>query len=136
MVPTDMEFLKERGEVGDCVRAATASILGVPIAEVPHFVKDHDHNWRAEWEDWLEARGWNVVEIDPRQGPDCYHLAAGPTIRSKDETALHMVVMKGPWLAHDPHPSHAGLLAANRKFILAAMDAATMRGGQIGHNDS
>jgi hypothetical protein len=40
MTPVDQEFLKERGEPGDCWRACIATILGLPLAEVPHILHD------------------------------------------------------------------------------------------------
>jgi hypothetical protein len=38
MTPVDQEFLKERGEVGDCWRACLATVLDLPIANVPHII--------------------------------------------------------------------------------------------------
>jgi hypothetical protein len=37
----DMEILTEDGHVGHCVRACTATILGLPRSRVPHFFRDH-----------------------------------------------------------------------------------------------
>jgi hypothetical protein len=117
--PQDMEYLVENGEVGDCVRACTASILGLNASEVPHFVGEHSGNWRSHWEDWLEARGLIVVEIDPRRRPDCLYLGCGPTVRTKEyRPAAHMVVMEGIGVAHDPHPSRAGLTTLDRVYVL------------------
>jgi hypothetical protein len=115
----DMEFLKENGEVGDCVRASTATILRIDRSEVPHFVRDHSGHWRGPWEDFVRERGYCVVEIDPRQRPDCDFLACGPTERSTgDGTASHMVVMNWIGLLHDPHPSRKGLTGIDRVYLL------------------
>jgi hypothetical protein len=114
-----MEFLRENGEIGDCVRAATATILGIDRAEVPHFVRDHSGHWKGAWADFLEERGFEVIEIDPRQRPDCDYLACGPTERSiGDGTASHMVVMNWIGLLHDPHPSRKGLTGIDRVYVL------------------
>jgi hypothetical protein len=128
MTPVDMEFLVENGEVGDCVRACTASIFGLPASEVPHFVRDHKGDWRGPWEDWIEARGYIVLEIDPRRRPECIYLGCGPTPRTKEyRPAAHMVVMQGIGIAHDPHPSRAGLTTLDRVFVLAPVSLPTIK---------
>lgn len=119
MIPVDMEFLVEDGHVGDCVRACTASLLGLPREAVPHFVREEKGSWRHAWEDWLEERGWIVVEADPRIRPSCLYLGCGPTPRTKEyRPAAHMVVMDGIGVAHDPHPSRAGLTTLDRVYVL------------------
>lgn len=123
----DMEFLVEDGAVGDCVRASTATILGVPREEVPHFVRDHKGHWRHAWEDWLEDRGIVVVEIDPRSRPNCIYLGCGPTPRTTEyRPAAHMVVMDGRELAHDPHPSRAGLTTLDRVYLLVPQNVTAL----------
>lgn len=115
----DMEFLNESGEVGDCVRACTATVLGLSPADVPHFVRDHDGDWRFPWEEFIEERGYIVVEIDPRRRPECVYLGCGPTPRTKQyRPAAHMVVMQGTEVLHDPHPSRAGLTTLDRVYLL------------------
>jgi hypothetical protein len=132
----DMEFLREDGQVGDCVRAATATLLGIDRAEVPHFVRDHSGDWRHPWEDWLEARGFTVVEIDPRIRPGfhtgCQYLGCGPTIRSEKgyRPAAHMVVMAGDEVLHDPHPSRAGLLTLDRVYVVLPTQLSKL-GGEV-----
>lgn len=120
MTPQDQEFLVENGQTGDCVRAATASILDLPISAVPHFVAEHNGDWRGHWEDWLEERDLIVIELDPRRRPRCLYLGCGPTVRTKEyRPAAHMVVMDGLAVAHDPHPSRAGLTTLDRVYVLS-----------------
>ena len=119
MLAVDMEFLTERGEVGDCVKACTASILEIDPATVPHFVRDHYSDWRGPWEEWLES--------DPRQRPICLYLACGPTVRCKEyRPAAHMVVMNWTKVEHDPHPSRAGLTSIDRVYLLVPTDPAIL----------
>lgn len=118
----DQAFLKERGEIGDCVRCSIASVLGIPRDEVPHFVRgeagEHNHAWRFDLEDWLDDRDLAMVQIDPRLRPPCLYLVVGPTIRSKAEQETHMVVMYAGELEHDPHPSRAGLTGRTHAYVL------------------
>jgi hypothetical protein len=115
----DMEFLREDGHVGDCVRASTATILGLPRSDVPHFVRDHGGDWRGPWEDFIAGRGLIVMEIDPGQRPACCYLGCGRTVRTNDYRPVsHMVVMEGRRVAHDPHPSRAGLMILDRAYVL------------------
>jgi len=129
----DMEFLRENGDVGDCVRAATASILRIGREAVPHFVRDNAGDWKWPWRDFISGHGYEVVEVDPRMRPECMYLACGPTERSVgDGTASHMVVMNGRVLAHDPHPSRKGLTGIDRVYLLVALPAALAAAEQRG----
>ncbi|WP_131630691.1 hypothetical protein [Mycolicibacterium llatzerense] len=55
----DQEFLSnpEAGIVGDCWRACIANALSLPIADVPHFVRDHDTDYVEATQQWLEQEG-------------------------------------------------------------------------------
>lgn len=129
----DMEFLQENGDVGDCVRAATASILRIGREAVPHFVRDNAGDWEWPWRDFISGHGYEVVEVDPRMRPECMYLACGPTERSVgDGTSSHMVVMNGRVLAHDPHPSRKGLTGIDRVYLLVALPAALAAAEQRG----
>lgn len=110
MTPVDQEFLADDGEIGDCVRACTASVLDLPREEVPHFVKDQPgHEWYDTWVDFVGKHGYHLTEIlgpfDKPPRPVGYYLASGISARG----FKHMVVMQSGKLAHDPHPSRVGL---------------------------
>src|SRR5687767_15098279 len=91
---------------GNCWSACVASIVEVPLAEVPNFVQlddeGGDHWWDATmW--WLDERGLvmkqhTVQEIDPNE----YYIVCGISYRI--ENGGHAVVYKGWNLAHDPYP--------------------------------
>ena len=119
MKPVDLEFFYENGEVGDCVRAVTASILELDPKDVPHFVKNQPgSDWYDTWEDFMITHKvrpimlippWNSV---PR--PRGYYLASGPAPRG----CKHIIIMKDGQIAHDPHPSRAGLTEIEAVWIL------------------
>jgi len=117
MIPQDQEFLhdSEKGIQGDCARAVIASLLELPIAEVPHFMQlaDEVHGFWNRLYDWLENRGYeflpNVSLIYHwREGdPDLYHEMSGPSPRGNG--TYHAIVGKNGKPFFDPHPSRAML---------------------------
>jgi hypothetical protein len=95
------------GRQGNCLQAAIATILNLPLNDVPHFaeaagdwVQDmvtfgREHGYRIAW------RGGDGPQPD-------LGLAFGPTVRSVDITHAVALVDGRMW---DPHPSRAGLTA-------------------------
>lgn len=107
---------------GNCVAACVASILGLPLDRVPHFIEfgiaygDSDdvqavssgNNWWAMMLGFLAGHGLWVTELEKvtDADPDEYLLVAGMSPRG----VLHQVVYREGRLWHDPHPSRAGVL--------------------------
>ena len=56
MKPTDQTQFVGEGVGGNCVQASVASILELPLDEVPHFlaVAPSPVEWEFAMEDWLE----------------------------------------------------------------------------------
>jgi hypothetical protein len=106
MTPVDQtEFYEAGKSTGNCQQAAVASLLGLDLSDVPNFIK-HPHGfWQSFWE-FMAGRGLVVIELSGERHFDCYHLAYGPSPRG----ISHAVVYRYGKLAHDPHPSRAGLL--------------------------
>lgn len=116
---------------GDCWRACLASLLEVPIVEVPHFVAlypDEDDGltqtlgpqwWRASIE-WIgEVRpGWTLAAWDV---PDPWHPVYPEPGDAPDRVILSGQSNRGDWLhavlvwdadgtlAHDPLPGGSGV---------------------------
>ena len=64
---------------GDCFRACVASILELPIDEVPHFCAAEE--WIPPLQAWFRERGWMPLLVAGDIGCwllDAYHVAAGP----------------------------------------------------------
>jgi hypothetical protein len=95
---------------GNCFSACVASILELPIEDVPIFVEVK--NWWGEFLSWLKPRGYYAL---------CYHLKdcdksvlddyeinilSGKSPRGD---FLHAVVANGSKILHDPHPSRDGI---------------------------
>ena len=118
MTPVDQEFLycPDIGQRGDCARAVIASLLDIPISEVPHFAQiAHDTGipFYGQINDFLEACGlemmWHTNPIyHLKDGIDIYHEIAGPSPRGNG--IWHAVVGCNGKIVHDPHPDKTGLL--------------------------
>lgn len=115
MTPQDQEFLKTDNFPGDCQRAVIASLLDLPISEVPHFLAESDRTavgFYSLIDDFLEAHGYEMAwHATPtyhlRKGQDIYHQISGPSPRGNG--TWHAVVGLNGEIVHDPHPSKAGL---------------------------
>jgi hypothetical protein len=89
---------------GNCFEACIATITGIPLEDIPHFLSD---DWYAEYRVWLRAKGWNLIWWDAGAGaePPGIAIASGTSERGLP----HSVVYRDGVLTHDPHPSDAGL---------------------------
>lgn len=115
MKPVDQQFVHDpaNGQHGDCMRACIASLLELPIADVPHFAQlDADGKgdfWfavtafcRSHGFAFVTVRGQFVWAEDA-----IYHIIAGPSPRGNG--THHAVVGLNGRIHFDPHPSRAGL---------------------------
>ena len=70
MTPVDQEFIHkpEIGQHGDCQRVVIASLMNLPMSEVPHFLHDGDSSefW-DRIQSFLEKYGyqWVVIHVPP-----------------------------------------------------------------------
>lgn len=91
------------GENGDCLRAAFAAVLGIPIREAPDITSD---DWFEEWARWFAARGLGLIWYGFKDGVS-YHMP-GRYVLSVDSPRLpgktHAVVAQDGLLWFDPHP--------------------------------
>lgn len=97
-------------EKGNCRTACVASILELPIEEVPYFVAFKD--WEKEQERFLAERGlkpkWSYGWGYTR--PEGYAIGVGISPRSrKDKPMYHAVVTLDGEIVHDPHPDGTGI---------------------------
>ena len=117
---------------GECVRAAYATILGMPIDAVPRLdpaaaAADGQDQGDRERE-WLASIGLGLVEISapPEEGlpqevldcmPEVPHLMSGISPRGFG----HRVVGIGGRLLFDPHPSRDGLVTVYSVGLLVPL---------------
>jgi hypothetical protein len=103
---------------GNCLQAVVASLLDLPLDDVPNFVQidvDGGRNWWDHLVGWLWDRGYAIYGDLVRQ-PGEYYLASGPSPREQD--IHHVVVYRDDELVHDPHPDRAGLLGVTNRWII------------------
>lgn len=103
-----------RRERGDCYSACLASILELPLAEVPRFCEVDDDVDRLEWEQsWLAERGLYVAAMvlsdDFLRGAASRFGLAVLSGKSPRGDWRHAVVSLGGRVVHDPHPSSDAL---------------------------
>lgn len=96
---------------GNCLAACIASILELPLEEVPN---PHTPDWQAIWRDWLRRRGlslltweipedytsWSEEELRAHLPGYCMVAVDSPRFAGK----LHSVVTFDGQVVHDPHP--------------------------------
>lgn len=121
-----MPFIEGK-QRGDCFRACIASILEIPIADVPHFVAI-EHDWWGEVQRWLAK--WDLFALWIRLGDELalgypaeetYVILNGNSPRGAG--LKHSVVgrIKDGWtweVAYDPHESGDGIIGPADSAVL------------------
>lgn len=124
MKPVDQTVSGEAA--GDCFSACVASLLELPLAEVPYFNDD----WPASFDAWLRARGFYSLVITIPQGmapgwyPEGYYILGGQCARGS-----HAVVARGDAIVHDPNPAREGLTRWEDCTVLIPLDPARLPHG-------
>ena len=116
---------------GNCLSACLASILDMPIADIPNYatVYQQTGKWIDDFESLLLGRGYQLLEffyfpqngtwedlLKQSPGIDGYFICCGPSPR--ESAGGHAVIYKDGVLFHDPHPSRAGLLVLEDAYII------------------
>lgn len=117
---------------GNCVRAAWASLLGIPMSRVPDFDPGHlgDRDQIEAERAWVRSLGHDLVVVSARgDRPDVpahvCHLVSGLSPRGYG----HRCVGRGGEVVWDPHPSHLGLLEVwSYTFLVPLLDPSEDRG--------
>lgn len=102
---------------GNCFQAALAGVLGVSINAVPHFPLLGIHHWMHACVAWLEAEHGLIVNTSPDETLGKVrrlHIINGQTERGTSHAVIGDTSTGE--MAHDPHPSRAGLTFINSRF--------------------
>jgi hypothetical protein len=121
VTPTDQTTFGYPG--GNCFSACVASLLELPIADVPYFMGDKGtEDWFGPFAEWLKPHGFYPVCFGLQEGnawrPQGFHILSGKGPRGFD----HSVVAREASIVHDPHPSRAGLVTRSDVIMLIPFD--------------
>lgn len=101
---------------GDCLRASLASYFELPITEVPSFELFPGNRWKIELVDWLQNKGFRLVEQKEHPVDDSFYFILART----PSGVLHCVVGRKGKIVHDPTPNHEIALEMEKVWILEA----------------
>lgn len=113
MIPVDQTVFG--APHGNCFSAAVASIMELPLSEVPFFMGSDD--WWPGFLAWLLPRGWVAAYI-PKEDlgglrPKGFYILSGQSPRGP-----HVVVAEGYQVVHDPNPKRDGLVGPTDGIFL------------------
>ena len=120
MTPVDQTIFG--GREGNCFAACVATILRLPLEDVPNFCAHED--WFARFDAWLRERGlWPLkfdasAELIDNVARDALGIVSGEAERG----LMHATVWRGGAMVHDPHPSRAGLLEVVDVIYIVPLD--------------
>ena len=103
-----------RGIPGNCLQAAVATILGLRLEMVPHFVAIPGDSWWDFYVAFVRAHGREIQIADDDDEPV---IATGMSPRG----VSHAVVMHRG-VVIDPHPSQSGLVDVQRMYRFACIE--------------
>lgn len=93
---------------GNCLSAVVASLLDMPIEDVPNFTDSIDTFWQ-DFEKFIQSKGYQYLgtkRIDERcKTIDGFYIVLGTSPRG----ISHSVIYKNGELVHDPHPQGGGV---------------------------
>lgn len=132
MIPVTQTVLHDpdNGRFGNCFSAVLASLLHLPIDQVPSFYDSRDTNdtqWIGRVNDWLRPYGLGYVSIDASLAAlmpeiklsDVHHEIGGNTSRHAE--TLHSCVGADGSVAFDPHPDATGLTRVRSLGMFVAL---------------
>lgn len=114
---------------GNCLTAVVASLLDLPLNEVPNFVQDHvDHDAdnHREWDWWhrlvkfLHDHGWALHSATLDANPGEHLWVSGKSPRA--DGIHHAVIYRDGVMVHDPHPDGTGILTVENAHGLHRLD--------------
>jgi hypothetical protein len=104
MIPVDQTVTDP--VLGNCLSACVASILELPIEEVPWFNED-PATWWERFGAWCEARGHTPIFLPWSTPAPVGYAIAGVASRRADGV-LHAIVCLDGKIVHDPQPRNRG----------------------------
>ena len=133
------------GAKGNCFAACVASILELPIEDVPNLGNDSDNfnwsDWMRLWNEWLESRNLclSVIHYYEWEGvsstkPKGYSILSAKSPRLKEQELNHAVVCFDGKIVFDPHPQREmGVGVWEYFYVFSALNPAlfTVKGQSL-----
>lgn len=98
---------------GNCFQAAVASIMELPLDEVPNFIEYSDDEWFEKFISFLDSKGYkyNWHYANDEQEIKGYSIGSGISPRAtKDCRITHAVICLDGKMIFDVHPSREGVI--------------------------
>jgi hypothetical protein len=103
---------------GNCFSAVIASLLEMPLEDVPNFcegARPGASKWWDQFQAWLTMKGYSAIELvlsplewAPNEGQECWLVGSSP--RGDCDHAVCATYVAGKYkMTHDPHPDGEGL---------------------------
>ncbi len=108
MTPVSQTRFEKNGQNGNCMQAATASMLDLPLDAVPNFIEHDDPN--RDMDAFFESRGYRIVERPKNTALRGYYFVTGTSTQGHP----HIVIYRNGRLAHDPNPHGNGLVSVKK----------------------
>jgi len=115
----------EYGEVGNCLTACIASLLAIPITELPNH---QGEDWLERWNHELARYNAHLIEIaDPEAVQPGYSILSGLSPRGR---WAHSVICYNGEMVHDPHEDRTGIRKGKRIewLVLRPLDPSKLMG--------
>lgn len=115
---------------GDCFNACLASILELPIEEIPEIYPITKGDWHNQWRLWLADQGLKIdyLLVDEDEVPDGFSIASVDTSRvypdthrKAGENISHAVVCLKGEVIHDPFPGGSEITRIKYHQVLLDM---------------
>lgn len=136
MKPVDQTIFSnpEGTSKGNCMTACVASLLELPIEEVPYFIGLPEDEWFSVFQNFLkqhgyqfsgmffftEGLGWKeLLQLSP--GVNGYFMCSGASWRDY-VTAGHAVIYKDGEMIHDPHFSRMGIKVLEDAWMIEPIE--------------
>ena len=100
---------------GNCMTACVASILELPIHEVPNF-HDMKKTYTEALVEFIGGLDKDIIYHGANDMPSGYCIATGPSPR--DASIYHVVIMKDGEYIHDPHPDSTFILSVSGYYTI------------------
>ena len=116
----------EKGKHGNCLSAVLASLLHLPIEDVPVFSAPYPE-WQNQLNEWLRPFGLAYIQVGDFAKwcndfgiRGCHHELGGSSPRNTDIS--HACVGVDGDLVFDPHPDNSGLANIEASGIFIALE--------------